>query len=75
MIKFTKCVVLSKKKVARFSAMLFFIWKEVRVVLSRTQKAVVLADAGLVMVLIVIACMYPVRSIIAALVLGKFTFR
>ena len=74
MIKFTKCVVLSKK-VARFLAMLFFIWKEVRAVLSKTQKAVVLADAGLVMVLIAIACMYPVQSIIAALVLGKFTFR
>ncbi len=43
--------------------------------LSKTQKAVVLADAGLVMVLIAIACMYPVQSIIAALVLGKFTFR
>lgn len=43
--------------------------------LSRTPKAVLVADAGLALVLVAIACMYPVHSIIAAVVLGKFYLR
>lgn len=69
-----KCHII-KEKVARFSAMLLFIWKEVRAVLSRTQKAVIVADACLALVLVAIVCMYPVQSIIVALVLGKFYLR
>ncbi len=40
--------------------------------LSPSQKAILLFDAVLALVLIAIACAYPVQSIIAALVLGKY---
>ncbi len=43
--------------------------------LNPSQKAVLATDACLAFVLVAIACMYPVQSIIAALVLGKITFR
>lgn len=43
--------------------------------LNTEQKVVSTVIFGLVFVLVAIACMYPVQSIIAALVLGKITSR
>ena len=40
--------------------------------LNPSQKAILVADAGLALVLVAIACMYPVQSIIAAVVLCKY---
>lgn len=41
--------------------------------LSTSQKVVVLTVACLALVLVAIACMYPVQSIIAVAVLGNYS--
>ena len=43
--------------------------------LNTEQKVVSTVIFGLAFVLVAIACVYPVQNIIAALVLGKITFR